>query len=80
MNMLFIAFAILSFSLFFFHVFWVGWGVVDELFYAWSSNFKTIVLFPVLYSFGSLILGYGLVYHIQYSIPQSSMDGEHRTM
>lgn len=39
MNMLFIAFAICLFS-FFFHVFWVGRGVVDELFYAWSSSFK----------------------------------------
>jgi hypothetical protein len=48
-----------------FHVFWVGWGVVDEYFHAWSSSFNTIALFPILYSAGFLFLGYGLAYHSQ---------------
>lgn len=64
MNMLFLAFLLFVFS--FFHVFWVGRGVVDELFHSWSSSFKTIALFPIFYSFESLFLGYGMAYHTQY--------------
>lgn len=54
--MLFVAFLLFVFP-FFFHVFWVGRGVVDEFFHAWSSSFKTIALFPVLHSAGFLFLG-----------------------
>jgi hypothetical protein len=56
---------VFSFLFFFFHVFWVGRGVVDDFFHAWSSSFKTIALSPVLYSVGFLSLGYGLAHHSQ---------------